>query len=1296
MDREIETDDRIELVARRADFIRALVAQALRKRDLVEELDTSRATVNRAVCELEEAGLVTRCPAGHTATLAGRLALERYRAYVRESNDVLGASDVLAPLGPDCALDGAAVAGGDVHLAAEPAPYRPLEVVHDAIARSDAYRAVLPALADPRHVRLCYEHVVIEGQEAVLTVSPELFETIREEFPRQLPAMADADEFEIYVGEVPKFGVVLTRQDVTRRDGRATVSVLVFDEGGTLHGVVRNHAEDAVRWAEELFDRVAEDSRRRTDRIGDDDSTATRPDGAVPATLRAGLEAPATLSPVLEAEGFVRLGTDYFASRRVSDPTTAWRRGLDLVEVQAGYAVDRTVPGSDGAESLADDLIDRLRAGTDGLLVGPPGSGKSTVCKQVALDWHRTGDPVVYRESGRGRAFGSVDELLATVRDADGVPLVVVEDAVRPETVAVFAAMAEIGDGHEVAFLLDSRESEWSDPPVECDVEVPRDAVDVTAMPPLHERDWERLVAHFQETVGKSVDAPLDRLRAGVRGSTHDEDAPAPAEVLLVLHRLALYADPLAEDETTLHEDVATVYRELRTAGDLELDVGVLVNLGNAAGFDAAPEVAVTLADGDDHERVRDALATLEGRVLFPHGDEVRTVHEVWSVEFLARLLEDQGTDAAASRFGRCVTAKLSLAEDPDRLDRVRQAVDGASPTADRVADDPGGWATEVTERIFTLGREWPKLAPLFGTSEDSEIRLPEPCRGRLAARLTEWRARMYLNGGHYDRAEREFEHLGSIAAARSDGPAADLSGVGAADRSDGVASDRSNEHAATLGIRRLLGLCDIAREQSDFETAVEYGEECLARIDEAGTVHDEARCRYALGDIDVQRDSFERAERHLTEALECAERAGDRRIECNTLRLLGNLCFRRENLAEAEAYYERTGELARELGYREMEGAAVTNLGNIAYMRGDLATARDYYHQGLDVARRIGDRRREAVSLRNLGLIARKRGNLDAAERYGSESLELARERDIQRLVIENRCDLGVVRRRRGNLDASEADFSRTLELAADIDMPHRRVDALTGLGMLEWRRGNFAAAENYLDEALDRLGDGVDRSYEAVCRRRLGVIARDRGDLERAVEHATAALAIVRDLGDRRREADCLLLLGSIRRRQGGDDAEGYLREALSLARDVDHPGIEIRCLRELGDSARERGDVDEAESYLTASLDLAAERGDPWTEADAVGALGRLERARGNPVPAREHLEDAVTAYRELGAPHRALGVARVLVDSWADCGDFETAVEWCETAIDLAADANRDEMRADLRDRCEQLSENVTTA
>lgn len=83
----------IEVVARRSDFLEYLAESPQEKPAIVESLTHSRSTVNRAIRTLEDAGLLQQTSDGYVTTVAGRLAVERYRAFCEDIEDLLDDHD---------------------------------------------------------------------------------------------------------------------------------------------------------------------------------------------------------------------------------------------------------------------------------------------------------------------------------------------------------------------------------------------------------------------------------------------------------------------------------------------------------------------------------------------------------------------------------------------------------------------------------------------------------------------------------------------------------------------------------------------------------------------------------------------------------------------------------------------------------------------------------------------------------------------------------------------------------------------------------------------------------------------------------------------------------------------------------------------------------------------------------------------------------------------------------------------------------------------------------------------------
>jgi len=322
-------------------------------------------------------------------------------------DDIVAVNRILEPLSPESPISTAVLTESEASDPTGAVPYQALEPFHRLLEDADRYRAALPKLDDPRHLRLLYEYVLTEGHSAELIVIPELFETLREEYSRRMVAMADSDRFQLRGLEgVPDFGMALTR------DGSEwTVSILVFASNGTVHGTIRNSTPNATAWAEEYFDERLDRSTDRTEELIADPHNGS---DSVANTITSSMGQSLPVS--LEAEGFRRLDASYFRETSVADPTTAWRTGLSLAEVHTGYSIERpaerptvdqpTDPVAETPESergLTETLVAEWLEGTDCLLIGSAGSGKSTICKRAACNWYEsdTGSRSVSRTGPR-------------------------------------------------------------------------------------------------------------------------------------------------------------------------------------------------------------------------------------------------------------------------------------------------------------------------------------------------------------------------------------------------------------------------------------------------------------------------------------------------------------------------------------------------------------------------------------------------------------------------------------------------------------------------------------------------------------------------------------------------------------------------------------------------------------------------------------------------------------------------------------------------------------------------------
>ncbi|MDS0299484.1 hypothetical protein NDI76_12100 [Halogeometricum sp. S1BR25-6] len=244
------------MVTNREPILRALVRGPLNKPELTEAVDSSRSTVDRAIRELVDAGLVGRADGRYEATLAGRSALDAVEAFHDRMHGVESAAGVLSHLGPDEPINPDFLAGADVHVATPEMPDGVVERLFDSVEAATHLRGIAP-VALSGHLNGFYEAARSNDARVEMLIDADVLDSLvaTASTRETLLAQLRKERVTILRGEVPfSFGLWLTE---------AEAGVVVYSDTG-VRGVIINDDAEACAWAETIFETLSAEAQRLT------------------------------------------------------------------------------------------------------------------------------------------------------------------------------------------------------------------------------------------------------------------------------------------------------------------------------------------------------------------------------------------------------------------------------------------------------------------------------------------------------------------------------------------------------------------------------------------------------------------------------------------------------------------------------------------------------------------------------------------------------------------------------------------------------------------------------------------------------------------------------------------------------------------------------------------------------------------------------------------------------------------------------------------------------------------------
>jgi predicted transcriptional regulator len=234
---------------KRAEVLDALSKRLQTKPELVETLDLSRSTIDRAVRDLEDADCVRRTDGEYHLTPLGRVSLDKHREYAETVDGLFRSETIINSLPKHACIDEAFLRRVDVYSADPKAPESALKPVLDKLKGPENIYGLAPVVLSI--YTDVFERLVEDPQfQAEVIVHEAALDSLVEFHRERIRKLAERDSFDFHVTD----RTIPYALWIVERATNPIAGITVHDNGG-IRGLLMNDTTEAVEWARSQYDK---------------------------------------------------------------------------------------------------------------------------------------------------------------------------------------------------------------------------------------------------------------------------------------------------------------------------------------------------------------------------------------------------------------------------------------------------------------------------------------------------------------------------------------------------------------------------------------------------------------------------------------------------------------------------------------------------------------------------------------------------------------------------------------------------------------------------------------------------------------------------------------------------------------------------------------------------------------------------------------------------------------------------------------------------------------------------------